>query len=142
MNQSGEKAVLVVDDQPAERDMICRCFFKLKPTPNVITAINGQAAMGLLESAIKIGQCFDLILMDLNMPLFGGFDFLVKVKRHEVYRRIPIVIFSSSDHEMEVRKAYQDGANGYVKKPFGLAALEQEIERIASFWLHANRFQI
>jgi CheY-like chemotaxis protein len=58
----------------------------------------------------------DAVLLDLNLPKIDGFEVLSRIRRSEKYKRIPVVVFTSSDAPMDRRKAAEFGA-GYFRKP-------------------------
>ena len=76
-------------------------------------AIDGQEAL-LLLSRKKI----DFILLDLDMPVMNGFTFLEKIKSHEKFAHIPVVIASTLDDDDTVNDCLQFGACGFVYKPY------------------------
>ncbi|WP_281233151.1 response regulator [Flavobacterium gelatinilyticum] len=59
----------------------------------------------------------DVIFLDLNMPIMSGFEFLIEIKKQEIIKNIPIIIFSTSQFEEIKMKARNYGANEYISKP-------------------------
>lgn len=79
-----------------------------------------------------------LILLDLHMPRVDGWEVLRQVKADERLKCIPIVIFSSSAREVDVRHCYDLGANAYVVKPIDYARFRETIGAIKAFWTDCN----
>ena len=59
----------------------------------------------------------DLIVLDLNMPIWNGTQTLLQLKRSPRYRNIPVIIYSTSENENEKRKCLSYGALNFVVKP-------------------------
>jgi CheY-like chemotaxis protein len=94
------------------------------------TVHDGTHAIAAMEASSP-----DLLLLDLHMPGQNGFDVLEHIKRHAQLRRIPVVMFSHSDLNADVAKAYDLHVNAYVKKAVEFADLCQTIKTILHFWL-------
>jgi chemotaxis response regulator CheB len=80
-----------------------------------------------------------VLLLDLHMPRCNGWDVLREVRRDDQFRNLPIVIFSSSDRELDMRSCYDLGATAYVMKPVDPAAFRQTVAHIHAFWIGCNR---
>jgi two-component system response regulator len=76
----------------------------------------------------------DLILLDLNLPKKDGREVLAEVKQDPDLRRIPVVIMTISDSEVDILKSYNLHANAYVTKPLGLQEFAKIIESVEDFW--------
>ena len=77
----------------------------------------------------------DLILLDLEMPRMNGLEVLAAVKEHPDWRRIPVVMMTSSDKEEDVLRAYGKHANCYVTKPVTPDKFIEAVRSIEEFWL-------
>ena len=118
------KKVLVVDDSALIHQMYKMALMRYKCT--IVLAKNGQAALDLLPQHPDI----DLILLDINMPIMGGIEFLRKVKALDKYSHIPIVIQTTEGKEEDTKRGMELGAAGYVTKPVQTAALHALIEKL------------
>jgi CheY-like chemotaxis protein len=80
--------------------------------------------------------CADVILLDLDMPRMDGFEFLqwVRSKNPDDSRHIPVVVFTSSDSDMDISRAYALGANAYVVKASQFKDFEQQIRTVGHYW--------
>jgi DNA-binding response OmpR family regulator len=58
-----------------------------------------------------------LIVLDLNMPILNGMETLSRLKSHSVYKNIPVIIFTTSVHEVEKARCLEIGALDFIKKP-------------------------
>ena len=115
------KSILVVDDDLEITHIIQDI---LKSDYEVIIANDGLKAMECSKSS-KI----DLILMDLHLPIFSGFWFCDAFKRKPETRDIPIIVVSGLTSPEDVKKAYQVGADGFLKKPFRSHELLEAVQK-------------
>jgi len=77
----------------------------------------------------------DLILLDLNLPRKDGREVLAEIKADANFRRIPVVILTTSQAEEDILKAYHLNANCYISKPVDLDQFMKVIKTIKEFWL-------
>ena len=96
---------------------------------------DGDGAIDALERTAPWTDGTDLLLLDLHMPGKNGFDVLEHVKRKEHLRRIPVVMFSSSEMPGDINRAYDLHANAYVVKQTDFYELCRSVESILQFWL-------
>ncbi len=83
----------------------------------------------------------DLILLDLNLPHKGGIDLLGDIKAHITLRTIPVIVMTTSNHEQDIRKAYEKYANAYVIKPVKIKEYIDVIQSIYNFWFKTALLQ-
>ncbi len=76
-----------------------------------------------------------LILLDLNMPSLNGKVTLQKIKSDQQFKHIPVVIFTTSNSQEDIRDCYDLGANSYIVKPLGYPELRETIEIVCCHWL-------
>jgi CheY-like chemotaxis protein len=74
------------------------------------------------------------ILLDLNMPKKDGREVLMEIKQHPVFKKIPVIVFTTTKNEIEIKRCYELGANSYIVKPISFDALLKVIENIRSYW--------
>lgn len=117
-----KKCILVVDDD-VEITMIIEEILKANHY-DVVIAHDGLKA---IERSHEVRA--DLILMDLKLPIFSGFWFCDAFKHRPETKHIPIVVVSSLNSPEDVKKAYQVGATGFLKKPFQSAELLEAVEK-------------
>jgi CheY-like chemotaxis protein len=120
-------AILIIDDDETNNFYVKHILSKLSITENCFFALNGQEALDIIEDLIKKGISTDLILLDINMPIMNGFEFL------DVYDNLPesyrsqtvITLMSSSVHSVDVEKSktYKSIVNR-IEKPLTEEKLE------------------
>jgi len=118
------KKIMVIDDSALIHQMYKMVLMRYKCT--TIKAMNGKEAFDLIA---KNPDC-DLLLVDINMPVMNGLEFIKKVKENETYNHIPIVIVSTEGKDEDTARGLALGAAGYVTKPFHPSDLHALIERI------------
>lgn len=102
---------------------------------------DGEQAMAFLarQGAYHDAPRPDLILLDLEMPRMNGLEVLAAVKEHPDWRRIPVVMMTSSNKEEHVLTAYGKHANCYVTKPVDFDEFVDAVRSIEEFWLSLVR---
>jgi two-component system chemotaxis response regulator CheY len=121
------RRVLAVDDSTVALQMF-RMFLTRYRNCELVTAMNGLEALDKLARDAPI----DLILLDINMPLMNGLEFLQRIRQEPAYLHIPVIIVSTEGKEEDAIRALQMGAQGYVTKPFQPKELAALIEKIAT----------
>jgi two-component system response regulator len=74
------------------------------------------------------------ILLDLNMPKKDGREALKEIKQHPVFKKIPIIVFTTTKNESEIRRCYELGANTYIVKPVSFEGLLKVLDNIRTYW--------
>jgi CheY-like chemotaxis protein len=77
----------------------------------------------------------DLVLLDLRLPGMSGHEVLAEIKQHPQWKRIPVVIMTSSEQEKDILAAYDRHANCYVTKPVDMDKFLAVVRSIEDFWL-------
>ena len=123
--------VLVVDDQPLNREVV----FELLATVGVVPqqAGNGSEAVELVRRQGR--QAFDLVLMDIQMPVMDGLTATREIRRHAGFEKLPIVALTA--HTMEHEKAISRtaGVNDHIGKPFDNPSFYRTLAR----WLPQHK---
>ena len=117
-NQTGH--ILVVDDNRMNRIKISRSVQRFGHT--VVMAANGQKALDALKN-----ESFDLVLLDIFMPVMDGFEFLVQMKRDPTWQAIPVIVISALDELDNVMKCIELGAADYLPKRFDPRLLKARV---------------
>lgn len=111
--------LLIVEDN--ETDIMClkKAFEKNGIGKAIITASNGEEALAYLKGNLSGREIHipNLILLDLNMPIMNGFEFLAVVKSDDRLKSIPVVILTSSTSRMDMNNSYSNSVAGYIEKP-------------------------
>jgi CheY-like chemotaxis protein len=111
--------VLVADDEESDVLLLQTALDKAGLAVNLVIARDGQEAVEYLNNYSKP----TLVLLDLHMPRMNGFDVLAWVATRPELQDLPVVVFSSSDLDVDTRKARQLGACECWVKPIGIQGL-------------------
>ena len=118
-NQNSYK-ILVTDDEENIRNLLCETLrlSGYSPTP----AQSGTEALTLIKN-----MKFDLVLLDINMPVVNGFMVLEKIRSSN--SNLPVIMLSARADKSDVVAGLRDGADDYVSKPF---SIEELITRVST----------
>ena len=121
-------SILVVDDSPLLQAMF-RNLLGSVPGTSVSFAKHGLEALEQIEKDGEPG----LILLDINMPVMDGLEFLDELSRRGMRERVPVVIVSTEDKEADILRGLEAGAKGYLRKPFTPTELRSIIQRVVGW---------
>lgn len=103
---------LVIDDSRAMRSILKRMLNQLGF--DVTEAGDGSEALGQLDS----GNTLDLVVVDWNMPVMTGIEFLETIRAREVFDPLKVMFVTTESENEQIRQAMDAGANAYLTKPF------------------------
>jgi CheY-like chemotaxis protein len=128
--------ILVVDDDDADALMISEALAQADAPACVERVVDGQEALDYLRREGRFAEAArpDLILLDLNMPRMDGRETLAAIKTDDDLKAIPVVILTTSGATPDIVASYQQRANAYVTKPFGLEDFESTVRQINQFY--------
>lgn len=118
-----EGSILAVEDNPVNLKLLKRTLEQ--QGYSVCPAINGQEAMDILCS--RHPRAFDIVLLDIEMPVMNGYDVLQAIKENPDLRDLPVVMISAIDEIESVVRCIQMGATDYLPKPFNADLLRARI---------------
>lgn len=112
--------VLAVDDNASNREVLARRLERHGLT--VTTAVDGQDALDKIA-----GQAFDLVLLDVMMPVLDGYSVLRRMKADPATKDVPVIMISALDEIESVVRCIEAGAEDYLPKPFNPTLLRARI---------------
>ncbi len=115
---------LIVDDFSTMRRIV-RGLLKELGYNNAEEAEDGAAALNLLKASK-----FDFVVSDINMPNMNGFELLAAIKADASLKHLPVLMVTAEARKEDIVRAAQDGAAGYIVKPFTKATLEEKVQKI------------
>jgi two-component system sensor histidine kinase ChiS len=118
--QATQGFLLVVDDNEANRDVLSRRLERQGYA--VATAENGREALTMLSA-----QNFDLVLLDIIMPVMDGYEMLHYLKADEALRHIPVIMITALSELDSAVRCIEMGAEDYLPKPFNPTLLKARI---------------
>ena len=115
--------ILVVEDTPSERELMNHYLRE-----SGYTVINAVSAQEALNTAIE--QKPDVIITDVVMPGMSGFELCRSLKKHPVTEKVPIIICTSKNQEIDRLWGMRQGADAYITKPFTREQLVRAVKAI------------
>jgi CheY-like chemotaxis protein len=128
------RRTVIVDDDPASQFLLKMVLEDLNISRDIVTLSNGREALEYLrlhclnEKAAP-HDCPDWILLDLNMPVMGGLEFLAKLQQLERHNLIcsSVTVITSSSYPKDKQEAQQYGVRGYLLKPLTEENMRQHL---------------
>src|SRR5438105_15117024 len=136
----GDATVLLAEDDPDDILLTQIAFEKARLANPLQVVRDGEEAIayfnGTGEYANRTVHPLPiLVLLDLKMPRMNGFQVLEWLRKDPSFERLPVAIMTSSDHDPHITRAYQLGADSYLRKPPDAAALLALVQRLHAYWL-------
>ncbi len=132
-----EVEILLIEDSPSDAELTQLALLHGKVKNKLHHVVDGVEALAFLaqEGEYAGAPRPDIILLDLNLPRKNGREVLEELKKHEEWRKIPVIVLTSSDNESDVGAVYSLNANSYIKKPVDLQQFNEVMRSFDSFWL-------
>lgn len=131
--------ILLVEDNPMDLDLTLRAFNKRRFINAIEVARDGEEALAYVARWDAGEPIPAVILLDINMPKVNGLEVLEQLKRHLVYRRIPVVVLTSSREDRDLATAYDLGVNSYIEKPVSFNKFMEVADQIELYWCVTNQ---
>jgi two-component system response regulator len=137
MRESKPIEILLVEDNAGDARLAREALRDAKVRNNLTWLSDGEEALAFLRRQGKYSHAPrpDLILLDLNLPRKDGREVLTEIKSDDHFKRIPVVILTTSQAEEDILKAYHLNANCYIPKPVDLERFLTVVKTIEDFWL-------
>ena len=110
MNHSTKRTVLVIEDNEINRGTLC---IKIEDKYNILEAENGLIGLNILKEKYKE---ISVILLDLQMPVMDGYEFLSIVQQDSLLSAIPVIVITASNTAEEQEKCLASGASDFIQK--------------------------
>ena len=137
--------ILIAEDDADDRFLLQAAFEengfkdKLQFVENGVEIIDYLNDIMTRDSVINYPR---FILLDLNMPKKDGREVLKELKQPPELKKIPVVIFSTTKNEQEMRRCYELGANSYITKPNSFESLLKTVAALRSYWTHTGNIPV
>ena len=130
--------ILLVEDNPMDLDLTLRAFNRKKFSNVIQIARDGEEALAYIPRWEAGEPLPAVILLDINLPKINGLEVLRQLKAHEQFRRIPVVVLTSSREDRDLKTAYDLGVNSYIEKPVSFNKFMDVAEQIELYWCVLN----
>lgn len=129
--------ILLVEDNEGDILLTQDAFEESKINTEISVARNGKEALDFLykKGDFSDAKKPDLILLDINLPIYNGHEVLKQIKTDLDLKKIPIIMLTTSAFSNDINQAYENNCNSYVKKPLDMDEFLDAILKIENFWL-------
>jgi len=133
--------ILLVDDNDEGAMLSREALKRVRPEVVLQHAQNGAEGLAYLrrEGAYARVESPAFVLIDLNMPVMNGQEFLREIAQDDRLQHLPVVVWSSSYDADQVRTMYRLGCAGYAPKPFDFDGFKTLFQSLANYWLDTVR---
>ncbi len=138
----GLTTILHVEDDPNDTLLLEHACRQAGIVFDLQAVNDGDQAMDYLRGANAFSDrkkhpMPKLILLDLKMPRVSGFDVLAWLRADAAFRQLPVVVLTSSNHDADIKRAYDLGAKSYLVKPVGFEALVELVKTLPALLAQA-----
>jgi DNA-binding response OmpR family regulator len=139
MNQTVSPVTIVmIEDDEGHARLIEKNIRRAAINNEIISFVEGASALKFLlgedgSGRANIGRQL-MVLLDLNLPDMSGMDILEKIKSNAHLKCVPVVVLTTTDDAVEIRRCYDRGANFYVTKPVSYEGFANAIRQLGMFF--------
>ncbi|PXW25628.1 response regulator [Paraburkholderia caballeronis] len=124
--------ILVVEDDEVDVMTIRRALKEIHVSNPVVPQENGERALAWLRDPANEKPC--IILLDLNMPVMNGIEFLQEAKSDEQLRRFPVIVLTTSEEQQDKVNSFNFSVAGYMAKPVDYQQFVEVMRSIDLYW--------
>jgi len=139
-----DRATVLLAEDDFDDVLLTQIAFEKARLANPLQIVrDGEEAISYLDGKGKYSNRLlypfpILLLLDLKMPKFNGFQVLAWLKAQPHLRALPVAVMTSSDQDPDVTRAYKLGADSYLIKPPNAEALLALVQRLHAYWMIVN----
>jgi CheY-like chemotaxis protein len=126
------KPILLVEDDKVDTMTVKRALKEIHVTNPLVHVENGEEAVNYLRDSQREKPC--IMLLDLNMPIMNGIEFLQVVKHDDQLKRIPVVVLTTSEEQQDKVSSFNLGVAGYMAKPVDYRQFVEVMRSIDAYW--------
>ena len=127
-----DKPILLVEDDRVDVMTVKRALKEIHVSNPVVNAENGEDALKYLRDPDNVKPC--IILLDINMPIMNGIEFLHVIKSSDQLKRIPVVVLTTSEEQQDKINSFDLGAAGYLAKPVDYPQFVEVMRTFDAYW--------
>ncbi len=136
------RTILLAEDSPHDAEMAIDALREAHLANPIVHVEDGVEALDYL---LQRGKYADrapgdpaVLLLDIKMPRMDGLEVLKQLREHEMLKRMPVVILSSSREESDLARSWDLGVNAYVVKPVDVDQFFEAVRTLGKFWAVLN----
>lgn len=131
--------LMMVEDNPDDQELARVALRRIEREVSTEFQHDGRAALDrLVELAAPASgakaELPDVVLLDLNTPRLDGVSMLRELRQHPMLGDLPVVVFTTSTAERDVRAAHEAGCNAFLVKPYSMGDLTRVLDGVIAFW--------
>lgn len=136
-----EAHILLVEDNEGDVVLTLDAFEESKIKTTISVVRNGGEALDFLQQKgdFEYADRPDLILLDINLPVYSGHEVLKTIKVDPSLKKIPVIMLTTSSNQKDINLAYELHANSYITKPIEMRDFLKAILQIEEFWLQLSK---
>ena len=123
-----KRTLLIIEDDEINREFLIEI---LKEKYQVLSADNGKEGLDILK---KRGKDIAAILLDIQMPVMDGFEFLEYVGQNSVYSKILVVVTTVLDSVGDEKRCLELGASDFIVKPYNQVIVQLRVENVTALF--------
>jgi CheY-like chemotaxis protein len=136
--------VVYVEDEPDDAFFMRRAFEQCAPDVELHILSNGEEAIRFFAETLEPKQREaarpGLVLLDLNLPGLSGLEVLLQIRSKPGLRRLPVIMYTSSNQTVDIVEAYRRGCSAYLVKPHSPERLREMVNVLTEFWIKENQY--
>lgn len=132
-----EVKILLVEDNEGDIVLTLEGLREARISNHVSVVKDGEQALRFLRKTGEFEGAVtpNLILLDINLPRIDGKEVLTEIKKDPALKKIPAVMLTTSESELDVMDAYNNYANCYITKPVDYGKFMEVVHSIREFWI-------
>ena len=137
--------ILIAEDDADDRFLLQSAFEENGFFDRLHFVENGLELIEYLSAVVssdELNQLPHFILLDLNMPKKDGREVLKEIKQNPQLSKIPVIVFSTTNNEQEMRRCYELGANSYITKPNSFESLIKTVAALRTYWIGSHKTSV
>jgi two-component system, response regulator len=144
MDEDRAPLVLLVDDDPNDEELARVALRRTGLAHRLSVVRDGAEALDWLfgegeHQGRDTREMPRVVLLDLKLPKLTGLEVVEAVRKDERTKAVPLVVFTSSNEENDLRESYRLGVNAYVRKPVDFNEYKKLVADVGAFWIIHNR---
>ena len=134
------KHILLVENKEEDILLTLKAIEKNNLNTKVTVAKNGQEAINILLDSCTCAtkDNIDLVLLEIDISVYNGLEVLQKVKTNDTLKKTRIVMYTHSNKQIDIERAYQNHCNGYIIKPKNEENYLKTLKGIETFWFQTS----
>jgi CheY-like chemotaxis protein len=134
-----KKLILIAEDDNDDRYLLQTAFEEVGNEETLKFVDDGVEVMEFLTEIEATGdetRYPDIVILDLNMPKKNGKETLAEIRKRQAFKNIPVIIYTTTRSEQEIKDCYELGANTYIVKPASYEVICEVVLSIKNLWLN------